>query len=237
VKGNRLMHKYTVVLLGVICLAAPATAAQAPAAGEPKPQAPTAAPASAPARAVNIGWVDLERVVQTSSEGKIASAKVQALTQKKSGELGEKNKQLQAMQQKLQAGGTVLNDSARAQLEREVDRLNIDLQRMQQDAQQELQELQQELQAEFMKKLSPVIERVVKERNISILFSRVEAGIVFADPTLDLTEELIKRFDSTGGSTPPPAAGAKPTTPAPAPKPVAPTIPPATPAPGTPPKP
>ena len=231
------MHKYSVVLLGLICVAAPATAAQAPAAGEPKPQVPTAAPASAPARAVTIGWVDLERVVQTSSEGKIASAKVQALTQKKSGELGEKNKQLQAMQQKLQAGGTVLNDSARAQLEREVDRLNIDLQRMQQDAQQELQELQQELQAEFMKKLSPVIERVVKERNISILFSRVEAGIVFADPTLDLTEELIKRFDSTAGSAPPPAAGAKPTAPAPAPKPVAPTIPPTTPAPGTPPKP
>jgi Skp family chaperone for outer membrane proteins len=230
------MHKYIVVLLGLICLAAPAAGAQAPAAGEAPQQAPTAAPAAAPARGgLTIGWVDLERIVQTSAEGKIASAKVQALTQKKSGELGEKNKQLQGAQQKLQAGGTVLNDSARAQLEREIDRLNVDLQRMQQDAQQELQELQQELQAEFMKKLSPIIERVVKERNISFLFSRVEAGIVFADPALDLTEDLIKRFDATAGSAPPPATTAKPTAPAPAPKP--PAIPPATPAPGTPPKP
>jgi outer membrane protein len=235
-KGNRLMHKYIVVLLGLVCLAAPAAGAQAPAVGEAPQQAPTTAPAAAPARSLTIGWVDLERIVQTSAEGKVASAKVQALTQKKSSELGEKNKQLQGAQQKLQAGGTVLNDSARAQLEREIDRLNVDLQRMQQDAQQELQELQQELQAEFMKKLSPIIERVVKERNISFLFSRVEAGIVFADPTLDLTDELIKRFDASAGSAPPPAAGAKPTAPAPAPKP--PAIPPATPpAPGTPPKP
>ena len=234
------MYKYTAVFLGMICLAAPARAAQAPAGGEAPQQAPTAAPAGAPARPVSIGWVDLERIVQTSAEGKLASAKVQALTQKKSSELGEKNKQLQATQQKLQAGGTVLNDSARNQLEREVERLNVDLQRMQQDAQQELQELQQELQAEFMKKLSPIIERVVKERNINFLFSRVEAGIVFADPTLDLTDDLIKRFDATAGAPPPPAAGAKPTTPAPAPKPTlpAPTIPPTTPpAPGTPPKP
>jgi Skp family chaperone for outer membrane proteins len=228
------MHKYIAICLGVICLAVPAAGAQAPAPAGATPQAPAPAPASAPARGLSIGWVDLERVVQTSAEGKIASAKVQALTQKKSGELGEKNKQLQAAQQKLQAGGTVLNDSARTQLEREVERLNIDLQRMQQDAQQELQELQAELQAEFMKKLSPIIERVVKERNINMLFSRVEAGIVFADPALDLTEELIKRFDSTVG-TPAPAAGAKPSAPAPAPKPPA-TTPPATPpAPGTPP--
>lgn len=230
------MRKHIAVFLGTICLAAPAAGAQAPAGGN-APQAPTAAPAAGPARALSVGWVDLERIVQTSAEGKVASARVQALTQKKSSELGEKNKQLQGAQQKLQAGGTVLNDSARAQLEREIDRLNVDLQRMQQDAQQELQELQQELQAEFMKKLSPIIERVVKERNINMLFSRVEAGIVFADPTLDLTDDLIKRFDATAGTPAPAATGAKPTAPAPAPKPPA-TTPPATPpATGAPPKP
>jgi outer membrane protein len=224
------MCKHIAVFLGTICLATPVAGSQAPASGE----APQQTPAGATSRPLSIGWVDLERIVQTSAEGKIASAKVQALTQKKSGELGEKQKQLQAAQQKLQAGGTVLNDSARLQLEREIDRLNVDLQRMQQDAQQELQELQQELQADFMKKLSPVIERVVKERNVNFLFSRVEAGIVFADPALDLTDELIKRFDATAG-TPPPATGAKPTAPAPAPKPPA-TPPPATPpAPGAPP--
>jgi hypothetical protein len=85
-----------------------------------------------------------------------------------------------------------------------------------------------------MKKLSPVIERVVKERNVNFLFSRVEAGIVFADPALDLTDELIKRLDAAAG-TPPPATGAKPSAPTPAPKPPA-TTPPATPpAPGAPP--
>jgi len=225
------MQVHTAVFLGTLLVAPSTTFAQAPAdSPQQAPAAPAPATGSAQMRGVSAYWLDLERIVQASAEGKIANAKVQALQTKKSSEISEKTKQLQASQQKLQAGGTVLNDSARNQLEREIDRLNVDIQRMQQDAQQELQELQVELQAEFQKKLMPVIEKLVKERNINILFSRVEAGIVFADPTLDLTDEVIKRFDASSAVAPP--AAPKPS--APASKPPA-AIPPSSPPPGSPP--
>jgi hypothetical protein len=48
-----------------------------------------------------------------------------------------------------------------------------------------------------------------------MLFSARDAGIVYADPGLDLTADVIRRFDAAAG-TPAPAATPAPATPAPA---------------------
>jgi hypothetical protein len=54
-----------------------------------------------------------------------------------------------------------------------------------------------------------------------VLFSQRDSGIVFADPGLDITLEVIKRFDAAGPAAAAPAAPAAPapTPTAPAPKP------------------
>jgi outer membrane protein len=185
------------------------------------------APAPSP---LKMAFVDLQRVAGESNEGKAASGKVQALTTKKTAELGEKTKALQANQQKLQQGGAVLNEATRAQAQREVDRLTVEIDRFQQDAQAEVQELQEQLQGEFQERLRPIVEAVVKELGIGLLFSATDAGAIFIDPSLDITPEIIKRFDSSKPSVPAPAT-AKPAAPAGA-KPPAPAVPPA-PAPAT----
>ena len=148
-----------------------------------------------------MAFLDLQRIAAESSEGKAASGKVQALTQKKSAELQEKTKALQSNQQKLQQGGAVLNDAARAQTQKEIDRLTVEIDRFQEDANAEVQELQQSLQAEFQEKLRPVVDAVVKELAIGLLFSAGDAGAIYVDPSLDITGEVIKRFDSGKYST------------------------------------
>ena len=67
--------------------------------------------------------------------------------------------------------------------------------RMQQDAQAELNELQQELQGEFQKKLLPVLEVLAKEKGLQFLFSGADAGLIWAEPGLDLTLEAVKKLD------------------------------------------
>jgi outer membrane protein len=186
-------------------------------------QQPVGPGGAAPLR---IAFVDLQRIAAESAEGKAAGGKVQALTQKKTAELGEKTKALQANQQKLQQGGAVLSDAARAQAQKEVDRLTVEIDRFQQDANAEVQELQQQLQADFEQKLRPIVDGVVKEMNVGLLFSAGDAGAVFIDPSLDITPEIIKRLDAASAAKPAaPAAGAKPAAP-PAAAPAAPAAPP-----------
>lgn len=197
-----------------VMLAAAPTFAQPPAA----PQAPPPA-AQAPAQPVRpfptgtkYAFVNIQRIAAESAAGKTLAGKVQALNQQKVNELNEKNKALQATQQKLDAGASVLSATAVAQLQKDIERQQIDIQRFTEDAQQDVTNLQTQLQDEFQVRLSPIIQEVATERGLHMLFSVVDSGLVWADPSLDISTEVIQRFDAARA----PAAAA------PAPKPAAP---------------
>jgi len=185
----------------------PAAPAQTP----PKPAAP-AAPAQTPApqppapfpAGAKIAFFQPEVVFQNSVDGKAALARVQALVQKKQTENADKAKALQANQQKLQTSGSVMNDAARAQLEKEIERQQKDAERFQQDAQAEINELQQEVQNDFAKKLSPIIEQIATEKGLHLLFNARESGISWAAAGLDLTSDVIKKLDAGKAGTAPP---------------------------------
>lgn len=178
--------------------APPAPATQKPAA-PPAPAAPAPAPVTRPPapfpQGAKVAFVNLQIIAQLSSDGKAAAQKVNALTQKKQAEIAEKTKTLQANQTKLQTGGGVMSETARGQLEKDIERQQRDLERLQQDAQAELQEMQQDLQNEFQKKLLPILEAMSKEKGLHFLFSGADAGLIWAEPGLDLTEDAVKRLD------------------------------------------
>ena len=124
-KGTFVMRSVVVLALVWSLSAAPGhaqapaapPAAQPPAQTAPAPQPPPVFPQGA-----KIGIVNLQLIAQLSVEGKASTAKVQALIAKKEGEAAAKAKQLQDNQTKLQQGGPLLNDAARAQLEKEIEK-------------------------------------------------------------------------------------------------------------------
>jgi Skp family chaperone for outer membrane proteins len=179
--------------------------AQQPPAQQPPAQQPPAQPGAQPTapqppvpfpEGAKVGYVDLQWVAQQSTEGKSASAKINDLNQKKTAELAEKNKQLQAAQQKLAQSGTVLNDSARAQLEKEIDRMQREIQFLQQNAQAEIQDLTTELQQDFQRRLFPVIQQIGNEKGLHLILSFRDSGIIWGHQGLDLSPEIVKRFDA-----------------------------------------
>lgn len=164
----------------------------APAAAAAKPEAPRPYPEGA-----KIAYIDIQAVASNSVEGRAATAKLQELEKKKVAEITEKNKQLESAKTKQQTSGTLMNDSARLSLEKEVDKLTREVQFLQQEAQSDRQALQAELQVDFQRKLNPVLEQVAKEKNLHMLVDINNAGAVWVDTGLDLTGEVIKRLDAT----------------------------------------
>lgn len=225
-----------------VMLAAAPGLAQTPSAPAPQPAQPAQAAPAAPQRPFPAGtkyaFINIQRIAAESAEGKALASKVQALNQQKVNELNEKNKQFQAAQQKFDASATVMSEQARAQLQKEIERLQVDIQRFTEDAQQEVTSLQNQLQEEFQRKLSPVVQDVATEKGLHLLFSAADSGLVWADLSLDITGEVIQKFDAAS-KTAPAAAAPKPAPPAaaapaaPAPKP-APAVPAPKPAPAPP---
>jgi Skp family chaperone for outer membrane proteins len=205
-------------------LSAAPVLAQAPA----RPAQPTPAPARAPAPAqavvpaqppapfpagAKVAYVNLQQIANLSAEGKSLTAKVQALMQKKQNEAAAKSKALADGQNKLAQSGALMSEAARAALEKDIERMNVEGQRFQQDAQAEINELSQQLQNEFQQKLFPILEVVGKEKGIDLLLSAADAGIVWTSPGLDLTMDAVRKLDERT------LAGTKPATPAAAPTP------------------
>ena len=210
------MRAFAVAAALSVVLAAAPTFAQAPA---PAAAAPQAAPAEvAFPTGAKYAFVNIQRVAAESAQGKSLSLRVQALNAQKLNELQDKNKALQASQQRLESGAGVLSDVARAQLEKDIDRQQTEIQRFTDDAQKEVMDLQNELQAEFQQKLGPVIQQIAQEKKLEILFSALDAGIIWADAGLDLTTEVIRRFDIAApvSATAAPPAAPRAAAPAPA---------------------
>jgi outer membrane protein len=218
-KGFAVLGTLTMLAVAPVFAQTPAAPAGAkPAPQAPPPAAPTTQPAPAPApprpfpEGAKIAFVVLQRIANESADGKTATTRIQALQQKKAAELTDKNKQLQTAQQRLEKEASVLSATASGELQKQVERLTVEIQRFTQDAQAEVQELQQQLQQEFQQRLEPVLSQVATDMGLQFVFNGPDAGLVWADSALDISGEVIKKLDASAGK--------------PAPKPAAPTKPP-----------
>lgn len=199
------MRGFAVTASLVLLLSAGQAFAQAPAPrpAAPRPAAPPVqappAPIQPPApfpQGAKIGIVNLQQIAQASADGKVATTKIQALIQKKQAEGAAKAKALQDNQAKLQSGGALMNETARGQLEKEVERQTVEGQRFEQDAQAEVTELQTELQNDFQRRVFPVLQQLAKDKELHVLLSATDGGVIWAEPGIDLTAEAIKRLDA-----------------------------------------
>jgi len=179
--------------------ATPPAATQKPA--EPAAQPPATPPSAAAApkpfpEGAKVAYIDLQYIASNSVEGKAATAKIQEYAKKKTAELEGKQKALEAARNKLLQGGTVLSDSARGQMEKEIDKMARELQYAQQEAQSEQQALTQDLQNDFQTRLNPVIDQVAQEKGLHLVLSIADSGAVWVNTGLNISLEVMKRLDS-----------------------------------------
>ena len=211
-KGFAVLGTITMLAVAPVFAQTPA----APAGAKPAPQAPPpAAPATQPAPApapprpfpegAKMAFVVLQRIANESADGKTATTRIQALQQKKAAELTDKNKQLQTAQQRLEKEASVLSATASGELQKQVEKLTVEIQRFTQDAQAEVQELQQQLQQDFQVRLEPVLQEIGREKGLHFIFNGPDAGLVWADNALDISADVIKKLDAAkpAGNKPP----------------------------------
>jgi Skp family chaperone for outer membrane proteins len=189
------MKGFVLVAVLVLALAAaPARAelagaqAQPPAAAAPQPPLPFP-------EGSKVAYIVLQRIAAESEEGREATAKVQALQQQRMQELTERQKNVQGLQAKLEQGAAVMSVTAQAELQKQIERAQVDLQRATEDAQADVQQLQITLQDEFQERLIPIIEAVAREKNLHFIFNGPDSGLVWADVSLDISLDVIRKMD------------------------------------------
>jgi outer membrane protein len=204
-----------IVAIGIALMAGPVNAGQTPAAPKPAPAAgapavqtpPAAAQPAAPAtpprpfpEGAKIAYVNVQRIATESVEGQAATKRLTSLREEKEKDLVARNAKFEEARKRLETSASVLSESVRGTQQKEVERLQTDLQRATQDAQKAVEDLQNELQMEFQRKLLPVLSEVAAAKSLHMVFSSVDSGVVWADPGLDITSDIIKKLDAAAAA-------------------------------------
>ena len=167
-----------------------------PASAGAEEQAPARLPFPSDAR---YAYVDPVRVFAESRDGQTANQQLQQLLQQKQQELGGRQQELQASQQQLQQNASVMSPEAQLALQQEIERLGLEVQRMTQDAEAELAQLEQQLQLSFQTKFTPAVNQVATSRRLHFVFNAGAGALVWADPALDISVDVIQELDRASG--------------------------------------
>ncbi len=184
----------------------------------------TAAPA--PTAGLKIGVINVERLVQESALGKEAFNRVKKLNDAKKEEGEKLSKELREMEQKLADQGSAMADDKRDALQKSYQEKAIAFKRFQDDANRDLEAAQKKELSELERRVFPVINQVGKEKGYTLILNKFQSGLVFVDDSVDITDEVLKVFNTTvavpaakpaEGAPKAAAPAAKPAAPAPVP--------------------
>jgi Skp family chaperone for outer membrane proteins len=163
----------------------------------PKPATPAPPPPPVFPAGATIAYVQIQAVIATSKVGKCGSAQMKTLKDKDQATLTAKGKELQAQQQKMQAQQGLVSDAVMVQMQRDVTRIQLELQTMQQQLSADEDNKNQDLINDLQVKVAPLLEALRKDKDLSFILSAQPGGsILAANTALDLSVELVKRLDA-----------------------------------------
>lgn len=162
-------------------------------------------------QALKVGFVEPNKILSSVDEGKFEIEKVQKFMEDKQNDFNRKQETLNKLNETYAAQQAKLNPETRAEMEKQIDEQGRELKRYGEDTQVEINRKRDQLLNTLGQRIQVVIEEYAKENNFSVIFSR-DDGQVFVAPALDVSDEIIKRFNAkhplTGAAKP--AAEKKP---------------------------
>lgn len=156
-----------------------------------------AAPVLAAETAMKVGLVDLFKAVNESEQGKKAKADLESMIKDKQTSLEDKGKAIEKLKGELEKQGGVLSAEAKKSKEEEFERLTREYQRTVTDSQTEVRKRESELTGRIVKDLRTVIAGIAQEEQYTLILENAEGLVLFADKSLDITDKVIKKFDSS----------------------------------------
>ncbi len=144
-----------------------------------------------------IGVINSQEVLQKSTEGKEVMARMQEKDKSNQTKLTKLDEEIRQLETKLNTQRLTLTQESIIQLTSDLERKRTERKRFAEDSLRELQELRFRLFNKVQNEVLPIIEEIGKERNLDIIFDLTNSGAVYFSPTIDVTAEVIRRYDAS----------------------------------------
>jgi outer membrane protein len=157
-------------------------------------------------------YVDVQRAVFEVEDGKAAKEKLEALKNSKQKALDVQQEELKKLQESLVKQSQMMTEDVKQKKEQEfAEKLNA-LQQSYAMMQKELGEEEMKIQQQIFEKMSVVLEEMGKEGSYGQMILRKDA-LLWAPPHLDITNEVIRRYNALSNKKGTPSKAPTPKTP------------------------
>ncbi|MCD4749933.1 MAG: OmpH family outer membrane protein [Thermoanaerobaculales bacterium] len=143
-----------------------------------------------------IAVIDIQRVVTESDAGKESLGKLKRLQDAKIAEGRQIQEDMDGLRDQISKQRFTLSQEKLEELNKQFEDKGIALQRFQDDAQRELEEARRKALGGLEERILPIIDQVGKDQGMTLIFNKFQSGLVYADDSVDITEEVIRRFNT-----------------------------------------
>lgn len=144
-----------------------------------------------------LGVINSQEVLEKSAEGKRVIARIQERDKQYQANIAKIDEEIRTLQTSLNTQRLTMTDEAAAAKTADLEKKTTDCKRMAEDAYSGMQELTNRLFKKVQDELIPLVEQMGKERGLEIIFDLAKSGAAWVSPVIDLTPELIKRYDAS----------------------------------------
>ena len=163
----------------------------------------TMAAGAAEAQTLKIGYINSQQILQSAPGAAQANEAFQQDLAGYEAEAQQLQEELMRMQQQLEQQQLTLSPEAKRNREQQIQQKAQEAQARMQQLDQQAQDRREELIQPVMDRISEVIEQIREEGNYALILDVAAGSIISADPTLDLTDEVVRRLQAqptgTGG--------------------------------------
>lgn len=142
-----------------------------------------------------LGYVDMQKAIQSTSTGKTAKKRLETDFNKKKKELEKMEADLKKMTEDLEKKAMVLSDDIRSKKQAELQREMLKYQKIVSQSQLEIQKKERELTLPIIKKLREIIQDVAKSGGYTMILEKSEQSVLWAKDDADLTDEVLKAYE------------------------------------------
>ncbi|RME15504.1 MAG: OmpH family outer membrane protein [Bdellovibrio sp.] len=143
---------------------------------------------------VKIGYVDMQKVIQSTKAGKAARKKLEAEFKKRKKELEKKQKDIQRMGKDFEKKRLALSDDVKLKKQQELQQEMLKYQELVGKSQMEIQKKERELTLPIVKKARKIIQEIAKKEGYTMILEKGQ-GVLWGQKDVDLTDRVIKEYD------------------------------------------
>lgn len=153
-------------------------------------------PAHAEGAAQKFAAVDFDKLITTTEPGKKLLAPLNDLMKRKQDQATALEQELKSLRDKAAALAKGDNKKQLDSLQREFNDKLEDLRRFQVEANNELESKRRDTLARFHELAMPVVLALGKEGGYAMVFRLQDSGVIYLDPSADLTEQAVNRLNA-----------------------------------------